>query len=266
MADGDREAALGGRVVTYTGRDWPIPGTRWTSLALSPDRAGGARSLNDGSLVLKRPAAPARQSYPAVPSLTTNSDLPNTAAIGPGVNTLGSALPPLTDMTLAEPLGLSYTSTRLKRDVLAAGPASLEVRLSSTAPQTNIWAVISDVFPDGTPHPVAGGRLSTTYPGVDRRRSLVDVRTHQVVQPYGRYDAPDRAGPGEERTYRVELWPIGNRFRAGHRIRLHILGSSGASVPGLPALNTIRVGGPDGARLMFPSLPGSNLSKALASR
>jgi hypothetical protein len=83
------------------------------------------------------------------------------------------------------------------------------------------------------------------------------------VQPYGRYDRPDPASPGAERLYRVELWPIGNRFRAGHRIRLHILGTSAASKPGVPAANIVRVGGPRGARLLFPTLPGSNLRQAL---
>ena len=167
-------------------------------------------------------------------------------------------------MTAAEPQGLSYTTAPLKADVLSAGPAGLSVRLSSTAGQTGIWVVISDVSPDGTPHPVAGGRLNTDFPGVDRRRSLRDPRTGAIVQPYGRYDRPDPAAPGEERLYRVELWPIGNRFKAGHRIRLHVLGISAASKPGAPALNTLRVGGAKGARLQLPVLPGSNLRRALS--
>ena len=147
--------------------------------------------------------------------------------------------------------------------MLSAGPASLELRLSSTAPETGIWAVISDVSPDGTPHPVASGRLHTAYPGIDRRRSLKDPRTGDIVQPYGGYDRPDPAAIGQERLYRVEFWPIGNRFKAGHRIRLHIVGISGASQPDAPAVNTIRVGGPQGARLLFPVLPGSDLGRAL---
>ena len=64
-----------------------------------------------------------------------------------------------------------------------------------------------------------------------------------IVQPYGRYDAKRYAAPGEERRYHVEFWPIGNRFKAGHRLRLHLLGGSAFHLPTLPAINTVRAGG-----------------------
>lgn len=267
LADGGREELAAGRFVRYDGEDWPIRGTRWTSLSLDPTRSGTARSLNDGSLRLAASAAAREQSYPALPSLPTNTDQPNTSLLGAGgLDALTSALPPLGDMTLAEPLGLSYTTQPLRDDVLSAGPATLDVRLASTAPETPIWAVVSDVSPDGTPHPVATGRLLSSFPGVDEARSLTDPRSGAIVQPYGRYDRKDRATPGEARRYRVELWPIGNRFRAGHRIRLHIVGASAASLPGVPAVNTVTAGGPDGSRLLLPVLPGSDLSAALGGR
>jgi predicted acyl esterase len=263
MSDGDREDLLAGKLVRYDGRRWPLPGTRWKALALDAKRSGSAHSINDGTLSLSVPRARATQSYPALPSLPSASDPPNTAIVGAaGFNALTTALPVLSDMTLAEPLGLSYTTRTLRSDVLAAGPASLELRLSSTAPQTNIWAVISDVSPDGTPHPVASGRLSSDYPRIDRRRSLTSHG--RVVQPYGRYDAKTPATIGQQRLYRVELWPIGNRFRKGHRIRLHILGSSAASLPGAPAVNSVVVGGAHGSRLLLPLLPGGHLGRALA--
>jgi predicted acyl esterase len=210
------------------------------------------------------PRATSTQSYPVVPSLPSNSDPPNTAIVGSnGLNDLANAFPVTTDMTVAETQGLSYTTKSLTANVLSAGPASLQLRLSTTAPGTGIWAVISDVSPDGTPHPVATGRLNTDFPRIDRRRSLVDRRTREIVQPYGRYDHPEPATIGQERLYHVEFWPIGNRFKAGHRIRLHILGSSAASKPGAPAANTVRLGGPGGARLLLPALPGSDLPRAL---
>ena len=264
MADGDREDQLDGTFVRRNGSDWPIPGTRWASLPLDPARSGSAHSLNDGSLGFRSPKTAARQPYPALPSLFTNSDPPNTAIVGGfGMNALTDALPVLSDMTVAETLGLSYTTPRLKRDVLSAGPASLELELSSTAPRTGVWVVISDVSPDGVAHPVASGRLNSAYPGVDRKKSLRDRRSRALVQPYARLDRPDPATPGASRLYRVELWPIGNRFRAGHRIRVHVLGASLASLPAAPAVNTVTVGGRSGSRLLLPVLPGSNLRRAL---
>lgn len=115
----------------------------------------------------------------------------------------------------------------------------------------------------GAPHPLAVGRLSSSYSKIDRAKSLTDPRTGDVVQPYGRYDKKAPATPGEERLYRVEFWPIGNRFREGHRLRLHILGASATSLPSAPALNSVRVGGARGSRLLLPVLPGSSLREAL---
>ena len=68
---------------------------------------------------------------------------------------------------------------------------------------------LSDVAPDGIAHPVATGRLRTSYPAIDNAKSLVDS-TGAVVEPYGRFDFRDSARIGEARRYHVEFWPIGN--------------------------------------------------------
>src|SRR5262249_4082822 len=83
------------------------------------------------------------------------------------------------------------------------------------------------------------------------------------VQPYNLFAKQTPATVGSARLYHVELWPVGNRFEAGHRIRLDILGASGASQPGAPAVNTVTVGGASGSRLMFPMLPCSDLRASL---
>jgi uncharacterized protein len=246
MSDGDREDDLAGDFVRYDASDWPIPGTTWRSLALG---AGG-------TLTSARPRRATTESYAQLPSLTTNSDPYNTAIAGSaGLNALTSAFPVLSDMTVAQQLGRSYTTAPLRAPLLSAGPASVELRLASTAPQTNIWVVVSDVWPNGTPHPIAAGRLNSDFPRIDRSRSLRDPATGAIVQPYGRFNQRSPATVGQSRPYRVELWPIGNRFRSGHRIRLTVLGASGASMPSAPALNTITVGGRHGSRLLLPVLP-----------
>ena len=69
MSDGDREDMLAGDFVRFDGDDWPIPGTRWESLALDPARSGTASSLNDGSLELGAARADAARSpIPRSPS------------------------------------------------------------------------------------------------------------------------------------------------------------------------------------------------------
>ena len=264
LADGDREDMVAGRYDVREASDWPVPGTTWQPLSLDPRRSGSALSLNDGSLTLGEPDARATQAYPSVPSLPTNTDPANTAIVGSmGLDALFTGLPLLTDMTVSEVLGLTYTTKPLRADVVSAGPVSLDLPLASTALETGIWAVLSDVSPDGVAHPLTAGRLLSSYPGIDPAKSRLDA-AGQVVQPYGDFGHKSYALPGVRRRYHVELWPVGNRFRAGHRIRVQLVGASAASLPGLPALNTVQVGSGSGARLLLPVLPGSDLGAALA--
>lgn len=256
LANGDREdMLLDGDFVRFDGDDWPLPGTTWASLNLDPTPSGSATSINDGTLTLEEPE-PATQSYPAAPSLPTATDPYNASILG-----IFNQSPTLTDMTLAEPLGLSYTTEPFTSDVLAAGPASLELVLSSTTPETDLYAVLSDVDPTGTAHPMATGRLRSSYPEIDQTKSLVDGNGN-VVQPYGNYSAKTPVEIGQERRFHVEFWPIGNQFKTGHRLRLHILGISGASEPAPSAVNNVRLG-PGASRLLFPVLPGSDLTDAI---
>jgi putative CocE/NonD family hydrolase len=246
MSDGDREDMLAGRFVKTSAADWPVPGTRWASL--TPDA--------DGSLRLGQ-SVRATQSYAAAPSLPTATDPHTTSILGYFNNS-----PALTNMTVPEKLGRSYTTAPFKSDVVAAGPASLEVVMSSTARDSDLFAVISDVSPDGRAHPVATGRLRTSYPDIDRGRSLVEP-SGAVVQPYGRYDNRRPTAVTQPQRYHVEFWPIGNRFRAGHRLRLHIVGASAYHSPGPPALHILRLGGTNATRLLLPVLPGSDINRAL---
>jgi hypothetical protein len=256
LADGSRESYAAGDFVPYNAADWPVPGTSWESLWLSPTRSGTGLSLNDGSLVSSRPSPSTTQSYVAIPSVPTMSDVPNSAFFGQdGLNQAASAFPLLTETTLAEPQGLTYTTPPLSQDLVSAGPAALDLRLSSTVPETAMWAVISDVWPDGSSHPLAVGRLSSAYPNIIPSRSLTDQQG-DVVQPYGDYSKKSDAPLLAQRNYQIEFWPIGNRFKRGHRIRLVILGASAASLPSLPALNTVTLGGPNASRLLLPVLPG----------
>ncbi len=266
LASGDREDMLAGDFARLEGEDWPIPGTTWTPLTLSKVKSGAAASLNDGSL---RPGAPdagtTQQRYPATFSLPTNSD-PNTlATVGGGdggpFNQLADFIPALTSMNLSNLTGLTYTTAPLTQAVTAVGPATLDVRLASVTPTTSIWAVISDVSPDGQSHPMAVGRLNTAFPGVVPGKSLYSAG--QLVQPYGDYAHASIGLIGVPRSYHVEFWPIGNRFEAGHRIQLSVVGQSALSLPNLPSLNTVVVGGASGTRLMLPTVPGSDLVGAL---
>lgn len=253
LAQGSRAAYLAGEHATVTASDWPVPGTRWAELALTPGRA----------LTGAVPSARSVASYLTVPTLPTMTDVPNIALLeAGGLSALTGALPLLTQSNLAALDGLtgqSFTTGPLTADVDLAGPVALDLTMATTTPGSGIWAVLSDVAPDGSAHPLTVGRLSTSYPGIDPARSTTD-QDGRVVSPYGDYTHPSAATPGQFRRYQVELWPVGNRFRAGHRIRVQLVGTSLASPLALPGLHSVRLGGADGARLRLPVLPGSNLS------
>lgn len=244
LSQGDREDYLRGDDATYDSTDWPLPETTWTSMPLGPGTLGAAPT-----------SQVSRQRYLTVPSIPFMTDVPNAAIVGAaGLNALFDAVPALSEMGVADRLGLTYTSTPLARPVTAVGPLALQLRLATTAPGSAIWAVLSDVAPDGTVHPLTVGRLNTDFPGIIDTQSLHDAQG-QVVQPYGDYTHTDPARIGQERTYQVELWPVGNRFEAGHRIQLSLVGASAASRPGLPGIDTVVLGGLDGSRLIFPTVP-----------
>jgi predicted acyl esterase len=203
------------------------------------------------------------QSYVSVPSIPLVTDPATIALLGAGgLNALTTAAPLLTDMTLADLVGLTYTTAPLTDDVASAGPLALRVTLSTTAPGTGIWAVLSDVGPNGVGHPLTAGRLNTDFPNVVEAKSVKDAQG-RIVQPFGDFAKASPAKPLAFRPYQVEFWPVGNVFEKGHRIRVTIVGASAASRPSLPGVNTIRVGGPDGAQLLVPALPGSDLAAAL---
>jgi predicted acyl esterase len=261
LADGDRQAYVAGRTVAVDAGDWPVPGTRWTRLNLDATASGSGPLVGDGSMGTGAPRSGGRLAYAALPSIFTATDPPNAAIVGgTGLDAVTAALPVLRDMNLSEQLGRSFTTPPLREDVVAAGPGSLRVRLGTSTPGSAIWAVVSDVSPDGVSHPLTAGRLNTAFPEIDPARSLRDPRTGEVVQPYGRFDRAQPPAQGQERDYQVELWPLGNRFRTGHRIRVTLVGASIGSPLSPPGVQTVDVGR---SSLMLPALPGSDLPFAL---
>lgn len=260
LADGDRAEMLAGRFVTVTADAWPVPGTTWVPLHLRAERSGTARSLNDGTLDLKPSAAPTRALHLPVPSLATATDPPTTSLLG-----VFNGATELTTMDLPEALGLSWTTPPFAQDVVMAGPASLELALTSLLPEGDLWVVLSDVHPDGTAHPMATGRLRTSFPDLVEDGTRRDA-TGAVIQPLNDLSAKRFVPLGAEHRYHVELWPIGNRFKAGHRLRLHLVGASLFSLPTLPAPMLVREGGADGGSVLrVPVLPGSDLPAALGA-
>lgn len=256
LSNGSREQFLAGNFTRLSGSTWPLPGTEWTRLYLSAARSGTARSLNDGTLSV-RPGGPgALQAYPFVPSDSFATDPHETATVDPdGMDQAAKVAPALTQMALAEPDALTYTTPPLAAPLDVVGPASLDVFASTTSPRSDLVAVLADVWPDGAAYPVAAGELNMDFPKVVVSRSVLDPQG-DIVDPYNDFTSSDPPLPGTPREYHVELIPIGNHFAAGHRLRLYLVGTSVARGPEVPGVNTVSLAGVTPSRLIMPSVAG----------
>jgi len=96
---------------------------------------------------------------------------------------------------------LTYTTAPLSTTLEAIGPVRVELWLRASSPYFDVFARVCDVDRQGASWNVCDALASV---------------------------APERAEPTSDGSRRVvfDLWPLGHRFAAGHRIRLQV--SSGA--------------------------------------
>ena len=169
--------------------------------------------------------------------------------------TLGAGLNRSQASPTDPPAYLTWTSDPLDEDLDMAGDIELRLEARSTAADTAWIATLQDVEPDGTAHDVTAGYLRASLRQVDEDASRVGAPVlpcrEAVAVPIG-----------QDVQYRIPLVPNARRFKAGHRIRLHltsddqdpeapaIMGFRHATV-GTSTINSIR----SGSRLLLPFLP-----------
>ncbi len=101
---------------------------------------------------------------------------------------------------------LLYSSEPLRAPLLVAGPIRARLRISADVPDTDVVLRLTDVDPEGRSLLVQEGALRLRYrDGFDRPRLMK---------------------PGEIYDVTIEIRDIAYLFRAGHRLRLHVAGSS----------------------------------------
>jgi putative CocE/NonD family hydrolase len=100
---------------------------------------------------------------------------------------------------------LVYQTEPLKADMEVTGYPQVILQASSSAPDTDFFARLIDVAPDGVARDVTMGMVRA------RRRNGLD------------HD--DLLKPGEVTEFVIELNPTANLFKAGHRVRLDITSS-----------------------------------------
>jgi putative CocE/NonD family hydrolase len=107
---------------------------------------------------------------------------------------------------------LVFKTPPLDADVVVAGPLTVELWVSSSAPDTDFTAKLIDEFPANRDYP-AGYAMNLA----DR---IARVRYSKSAE------RPELLKPGEVRNVTVDLLGIANRFKKGHRIRVDISSSN----------------------------------------
>ncbi|HZP96389.1 MAG TPA: CocE/NonD family hydrolase [Candidatus Limnocylindria bacterium] len=203
-------------------REWPIARTRWRELFL-----GG------------RPGAAAR-------------DLADTA--GPDGEAVLRYEPASREAYLGGP-ALVYRTEPFEHDLEVTGPLALTLWLASTATDTDVFATIRDEAPDGGTREITKGWLRASHRALDASRS-------KPWRPFHPHTASEPLVPNEAYELAVEIWPMSNLFRAGHRLRLEIAACDDQSDTSdahqavlLPATNRILEGRAHPSRLLVPTIP-----------
>jgi putative CocE/NonD family hydrolase len=151
-----------------------------------------------------------------------------------------------------------FTTAPFTKPTMLVGNASLELWLTSTAADTDLEVMVTEIRPDGREQYVSKGWLRASQRKLDAAQSTVlrPYQTHQLadVQPL----IPARATP-----MRVEVFPFAQLFRPGTRLRITIEAPTlapeiwgFASLP-LPASNQVFTDAahPSSLALPFVDLP-----------
>jgi putative CocE/NonD family hydrolase len=207
-------------------QQWPPPGIRAVSFYLQPE--GGLQESPAGS-----ETSSSFEDDPAHPVPTLGGRFHNDCVMDQ------APLEKRADV-------LSFTTPQLTAATEVTGDVAARFWVSSTAPDTDFVAKLSDVYPDGYSMILAVGQIRASYRnGVDHLSSIKPATIYQVS---------------------VDLGPTSNLFVPGHRIRLDISSTdfprlepnpNSGAFPGQwshakKARNTIYYGGPYPSSLILP--------------
>lgn len=107
---------------------------------------------------------------------------------------------------------LVFETPPLASDVVIAGPVTVDLWVSSSAPDTDFTAKLIDQFPPNADYP--SGYAMNLEDGIIRVSSVPDDTRVDLLKP------------GEIREVRIDLLAVANRFVKGHRIRLDVSSSN----------------------------------------
>jgi putative CocE/NonD family hydrolase len=174
-----------GREAYRHAEDWPPAEADWTRVYL---RAGGRLT----------------------------PDTPPAGDEDPAVLDYEPALPAIGGQPLSPPPGhLDYLTDPFDRDVEVVGPMVLHLHASLSGDNGDFIVSVKDVDPAGAEVPLTRGWLRASHREVDPARSL-------PWRPFHPHTDATPVVPGQRYEFAIELRPLANLFKRGHRMKLEI--------------------------------------------
>ncbi len=191
---------------------WPLPQTEWTRFYLQPDRGLCPSKPEVSATPLVFRFDPRRTAPTIGGALSSGEPVMRGGAYdqreGPQVFGAREPYRALCD----RPDILSFATAPLDRDIEIAGPVTVRLWIASDCPDTDFTAKLIDVHPPSADYP-HGFAMNLT-------EGLLRVRYRDS------WEKPALMMPGQVYAITIELFPVGNLFVAGHRLRLDISSSN----------------------------------------
>jgi hypothetical protein len=176
---------------------WPPRGTTYERLALGPGTLGGAGVAGDATgQYVADPAAGFSMAF----------DDYGTVAASPYVPT---------DQRLEEPHGLTFRTAPFTAPRDLVGPLALHLVAASSASDTDWYAKLADVAPDGSESIITEGALRASHRALDPAKSRSE-------RPYHTDTSPQPIEPGRFYDYDIEIWPTAYQLAPGHRLQVRL--------------------------------------------
>ena len=242
------------RYAFRTENEWPLARTQWTKMYLQIDREPTGDLMGvEGELVTSAPKNAGKVSYSA--SGSTKAGVASGSSLATTHGNVGRS-------------GVSFATQPLDKDTEVTGPLVLNIWVSSTSEDMDIFVTLRNIGPDGKdvcevgqhgqPVPcVTKGWLRASHRKLDPQRTL-------PYRPYHAHSERLWLKAGEIVDCQVEVWSTSMVFKKGHRIRVDVQPRDGVgSAPythyhgdyNAGAENTIYSGGDKASYLMLPIIP-----------
>lgn len=230
------------------GATWEMKSAAWP-----PNRAQARRYFLGESGKLGGAKADSRSiaAYTADPAARPLTNLPK--------GSVNAAQPKYAWAAIVEGKGIGFTGGTLSKDVVIAGPSSMDLYLKASQRDTDLQVTISEVRPDGNETYVQSGWLRASHRKLDNSEStaLDPVPTHL------KRDGALLPKQGFTEV-RVPIYPVTHAFRAGSKIRVTVSAVGGDrsawefdTIDDGSARVKVSLGGRLASQLVLPVLKGA---------